>query len=359
MLKIKSYLLKNSLKYILVNQLIILFFVIFLNIIELTRVMNPENKNLLNFIYLSLLKIPSVINETSPFVVIISTAFLFRYLIINNELISMRNLGFSIFDIFYPITIGVFSYGLFILLILNPITSISEIKYDKFLNNNNENMYSINFSNKSLWIKNRSFDDKIFYINIEKFDIKKMIAENIKILSIGKNKNEFFQSKNGFIKNKTFILNSVNYFDILNDEYAYKEKINLELNFSKDNILSSVVNFKNIPYYNYLNHIKTLKNFNLYSSAISLHYLSETLKPFFMILLSFVVMGFSAKYKRNESFFKVLFFSVLFGFIFYILRELIYKFTLSFETNFIYSYIIIFIIPFLIGLYKVIQIEND
>ena len=108
-----------------------------------------------------------------------------------------------------------------------------------------------------------------------------------------------------------------------------------------------------------INHIDTLKKFNLYSSAVSLHYLSELLKPFFMILLSFVVMGFSAKYKRNESFFKVLFLSLLIGFIFYIYIELINKFTLSFNANFIYSYLIIFIIPFLIGLYKVIQIEND
>ena len=40
-------------------------------------------------------------------------------------------------------------------------------------------------------------------------------------------------------------------------------------------------------------------------------------------------------------------------------REIINKFTLTFDTNFIYSYLIIFIIPFLIGLYKVIQVEND
>ena len=78
-----------------------------------------------------------------------------------------------------------------------------------------------------------------------------------------------------------------------------------------------------------------------------------------MILLAFVVMGFAAKYKRNENFFKILFISVLFGFAFYVLRELINKFTITFDISFIYSYIIIFIIPFMIGLYKVIQIEND
>ena len=70
-------------------------------------------------------------------------------------------------------------------------------------------------------------------------------------------------------------------------------------------------------------------------------------------------MGFSAKYKRNENFFKILFYAILLGFTFYIFNEIINKFTVTFNINFIYSYFIIFIIPFLIGLYKVIQIEND
>ena len=132
MYKIKTYLLTTSLKYVLISQFLILFLIIFINLIELSRVIEKENQSLLNYIYLSLLKIPSIVNETSPFVIIISTAFLFRYLIKNNELIALRNTGFSIFDIFKPISIGIFIYGLVILIIINPITAISKIEYDKY-----------------------------------------------------------------------------------------------------------------------------------------------------------------------------------------------------------------------------------
>ncbi len=357
--KIKKYLLKISLKYILFNQAIILFLVIFLNLIELTRVLNNDNKSIFNFFYLSFLKIPSTINETSPFVVIISTAFLFKYLISNNELISMRNVGLSIIDIFQTIAIAILIYGFSIIFFLNPLKSFTEIKYDDFLKNKNDNAYSINFSENSLWIKNKNIDDGIYYINIETFDIQEMLAENIKILSINNSGNEFLQSSEGQIIEKQFILKNVNNFNLYQNTYKFIEVLNLELNFSKANLINSVIDYKNIPYYNYLDHIKTLKKFNLYSSAIALHYLSEILKPIFMVILSFVVMGFSAKYKRNESFFRVLFIAVFLGFIFYILREVINKFTLSFNINFIYSYLIIFIAPFLIGLYKVVQIEND
>ena len=336
MLKIKKYLLQTSLKYIFINQIITLFLVIFLNLIELSRALDSEKSNIYNFIYLSFLKIPSIINETSPFVIIISTAFLFKYLISNNELISMRNVGFSIFDVFQPIALSVFSYGLIILLFLNPIAAIFDIKYNNILDNNYNDMYSINLSENSLWIKSIKIDDGLYFINIEKFNIKEMIATNIKILSIDKKRNDFYQAKKGRINQGKFILQNVDYFNISNDDYKFIENLELELNFTRDNILSSVVNYKNVPYYNYINHIRTLKKFNLYTSSISLHYLSEILKPFFIVLLSFVVMGFSAKYRRNENFFKILFISVLLGFIFYILREIINKFTLSFDTNFIY-----------------------
>ena len=102
-----------------------------------------------------------------------------------------------------------------------------------------------------------------------------------------------------------------------------------------------------------------MKKFNLYSSSVGLFYLSEVLKPIFMILLAFVVMSFSAKYKRNDNFFKILFYAVLIGFCFYVLKEVVNRFTITFNTNFIFSYFIIFILPFIVGLYKTIQIEND
>jgi len=359
MYKIKNYLLNTSIKYILINQLLIIFLIIFVNLIELSRVIEKENQSLINYIYLSFLKIPSIVNETSPFVIIISTAFLFRYLIKNNELIAMRNIGFSIFDIFKPISVGIFLYGILVLIIVNPITAISEIKYDKYLNNQNENMYSIKFSKNNLWIKNKNINNGLYYINIKNFDIKEMIARDIEILSIQQDKREFFQSDYGIISNQNFVLTEVNRFDILKDRYFNHKEFVLDLNFSKENILTSNINYKNIPYYNYINHVKTMKKFNLYSSAVGLFYLSEILKPIFMILLAFVVMSFSAKYKRNDSFFKILFYAVLIGFAFYILREVINKFTITFNINFLFSYFIIFIIPFIVGIYKTIQIEND
>ena len=58
MYKIKTYLLNTSIKYVLINQFLILLFIVFINLIELSRIIDKENQNLLNYIYLSILKIP-------------------------------------------------------------------------------------------------------------------------------------------------------------------------------------------------------------------------------------------------------------------------------------------------------------
>ena len=129
--KINNYLFLLTNKYLLINFIIISLFILFINSLELSRVLQENDKDIFNFLYLSLLKYPSILSEIIPFVTIISIAFLMRNLINNNEFISMRNLGFSIFDIFYPIGIAVFVIGLFFLLILNPLSVFLEKKYEK------------------------------------------------------------------------------------------------------------------------------------------------------------------------------------------------------------------------------------
>ena len=112
MSKINLYLFGLTNKYLLINFVIISLFILFINLLELSRIIAEDNKNLFSFLYLSFLKYPSILSEIIPFVTIISVSFLVRNLINNNEFISMRNLGYSIFDIFIPISAAIFIMGL-------------------------------------------------------------------------------------------------------------------------------------------------------------------------------------------------------------------------------------------------------
>ena len=112
MKKINNYLFFLTNKYLIINFLIVSIFIIFINLIELSRVISENEKSIFNFVYLSLLKYPSILNEVIPFVTILGVTFLIRNLISNNEFVSMRNLGYSIFDIFFTYCFSNFCNGL-------------------------------------------------------------------------------------------------------------------------------------------------------------------------------------------------------------------------------------------------------
>ena len=359
MKKINFYLFSLTYKYIFLNFIIISLFIIFINLLELSRAIQEQDKNVFNFIYLSLLKYPSILNEIIPFVTIISVSFLIRNLINNNEFVSMRNLGYSIIDIFFPISTAIFTIGLIFLLLINPIAVIMETKYDSKLNNKDNSLYSIKISENEMWIKNEIDELNSSFINIKNIDLKDMYAKDIKILMISNDSNKFILATTGEFKENLFILNNVKYYDLKTEEFKSLKKFNLIINFNKNNLVNSISKYKHIPFYRYLNHTKTLSKFNLYSPEIGLYYFSEVLKPIFLVVLSFVIIGFTSRFQRNENFFKVLFIAITIGFCIFLLKEIITKITISLSLNYFLSYFIIFMIPFLIGLYQVIKIENE
>ncbi len=359
MKKINTYLFILTNKYLIINLLIISLFIIFINLLELSRIISEENKNIFNFLYLSLLKYPSILNEIIPFVTIISVAFLVRNLINNNEFISMRNLGYSIIDIFIPISIAIFIMGLFFLFFINPLAVFAERKFDTKIDNKDNSLYSIKISDNEMWIKNEIDQKNSSFINIKNINLRNMTATNIKILLINNESNKFIMANKGEFKNNLFILNDVIYYDFKIEKYKSFNNYDLIINFNRENIINSISKYKQIPFYKYFIHTKTLSKFNLYTPEIGLFYLSEVLKPIFTVVLAFVIVGFTGRFQRNENFFKVLFIAISIGFLIFLLKEIITKLTVSLSLNYLLSYSIIFLIPLFIGLYQIIKIENE
>ena len=79
--KINLYIFKITNKYLLINLILILSLVTFINLIEIARNLTDNNKNLWNYLFLTILKIPSIITQIFPFVTILS----FVTLVTDNE----------------------------------------------------------------------------------------------------------------------------------------------------------------------------------------------------------------------------------------------------------------------------------
>ena len=291
--KIFNYLFIMKIKYVLINILFIGIFVELINLLEIAKIIEKDNLNVFSIFYLSLLKLPSIIIEIIPFVIVISTAFIYRYLINNNELISMRNVGHSIIDVYKPIGLAILLIGLLILIVINPISAKFEQIFNDKTSKDFSDMYSINIKNNEIWIKNIKNENEKYFIHISNIDLENMTTQNIKIIAINNKNNLFYSAKKGKFNDKSFELNDVIVFDVNNDNYIKNKKIILKMNFNNKDLTGSILNYKFIPFYNYNEHLKSLKKFNLYSSEISLYYLSEILKPFFLVAIGFVVMVFS------------------------------------------------------------------
>ena len=298
--KITIYLLSLKIKFIIITLFLLALFIQIINLIEVSRIVESSNMNMFTILYLSLLKLPSTINQIIPFAIIISTAFFYRYLIGNNEFISMRNVGYSIIDIFKPVGFAIFLIGIIFLSILNPLAALSEKKFELETSKDFSSLYSINIKNNEIWIKNIQ-ENNTNFIKFSNFDLKNMTAEKIKIIEIDKNSKKFFLAEKGKLHNNNLNLQNVYYFNFNTEDNKTIDSINLNVNFNRDDIINSISNFKHIPFYKYKKHIKSLKKFNLYSQEVSLFYLSEIFKPFFLIILCFVVMGFASKSKKAKA----------------------------------------------------------
>ena len=355
--KITIYLLLMKIKFIILTLFFITVFIQIINLIEVSRILESNQFNMFTIIYLSLLKLPSSINQIIPFVIIISTAFFYRYLIKNNEFISIRNVGYSIIDIFKPVGTAIFLIGIFFLIILNPISAFFEKKFELETSQDLTSLYSIKIKNNEIWIKNIE-EDRINFIKFSNFDLKNMTAKNIKIIEINKNKIKFYLAESGELLKNNLNLQNVYFFNSNNDEYTTINNFKIQVNFKKNDIIQSISNYKHIPFYKYNLHINSLKKFNLYSQEVSLYYLSELFKPFFLFILGFVVMGFSNKINRSENIFKTLFFSIGIGFSFFILNEILIGLTIAKYISFLFAYTILILVSLVIGLYQSINIET-
>ena len=353
--KISIYLFTTNIKYIFLTLFFIALFIQIINLLEVAKIIENNNSNSISILYLSFLKLPTTMSEVIPFVIIISTAFFYRILISNNELISMRNIGYSIIDIYKPVAFSIFIIGIFFLLIINPLSASFEKKFDLQTSKDFSNLYSIKIKNNEIWIKNIN-KDKYNYIKFSNIDLKKMTANDIKIVEISNDNKNFYLAKKGKLKDKNLELHEVTLFNVDSEKYKNIKYLNLNINFNNKDIINSIVNYKFVPFYKYNKHLESLKKFNLYSSEISFYYITEIFKPIFLIILGFIVMGFASKFKRNENFFKILFFSILIGFSFFALKEIFAAFTLNY-IPFWLAYLIMIGIPFIIGLYQTIKIE--
>tara|TARA_Y100000591_G_scaffold327630_1_gene352505 strand:+ start:3122 stop:4207 length:1086 start_codon:yes stop_codon:yes gene_type:complete len=243
------YIIKEYFKIFTNVLLIFVCLTILLSIFDEIEFFKFLNVSLLLPISLTFLSIPNLILELLPFVVFLSSMWYFVGIKSNKDLLSLKVFGFSNLKIISILTMTMFIFGVFVLVLVNPITSLmvkqyeyTKAKYSRDI----DHLVSIN--KNGVWIK-ETIENSSRIIEAEKLEDNFLI--NVSVYNIDNNGAilERIESKIVDIKTKNWIFKDALIFR-KNEDYKKKDLVNYEINsnFDSEKILSLYKNLDTVSF---------------------------------------------------------------------------------------------------------------
>ena len=297
----KLYLMKLYFRYLMTISIVFVCLIFVLNIIEEIKFFDDLNLSILYPIIFTLLNLPTILFEISPFIFLITTQMFFLELYNRDEIIIFKQYGVRNLDIIKFISFISLIVG--ILLVLGFYTLSSNLKNNYLIFKNkftDDNKYLAVINESGLWIKDEVND----YVNIiHAKSIEKNLLKNVSINQMDKDHSlvqSIFAEEIDIINNIWKIENAkifnVNGTKIDNREITFKTNFNLE---KINNLFSNLSSLNIIQLFEQYNDYKSLG----YSTLdIESHIHKITSLPLYlviMILLGSILM-FNTNYNKSK-----------------------------------------------------------
>ena len=288
-------------RYLMTISIVFVCLIFVLNIIEEIKFFDDLNLSFLYPIIFTLLNLPTILFEISPFIFLITTQMFFLELYNRDEIIIFKQYGVRNLDIIKFISFISLIVG--ILLVLGFYTLSSNLKNNYLIFKNkftDDNKYLAVINESGLWIKDEVND----YVNIiHAKSIEKNLLKNVSINQMDKDHSlvqSIFAEEIDIINNIWKIENAkifnVNGTKIDNREITFKTNFNLE---KINNLFSNLSSLNLIQLFEQYNDYKSLG----YSTLdIESHIHKITSLPIYlviMILLGSILM-FNTSYNKSK-----------------------------------------------------------
>ena len=225
---LNKYIGKKFLYTVLVVFFVFICLSVILNLFEEVNFFKDHNVTPAVPLVMTFLKVPLLLLSLFPFIVLISSVYLFLNLIQTYELISIKTAGISNMKVIAIPALLAFGIGVFIIFGCTPLTSkITQKYYDIRSNYSNNNDYLAAITENGIWIR-ENVDDKFFSI-IEAKKIKNNNLIDISIYKFDKNYNleNKIRAESANINSKIWKLKNVRVFSETDNknfnEYNYLE----------------------------------------------------------------------------------------------------------------------------------------
>ena len=244
---INRYIIKEFLKSLLVVLCVMFSIVLLITLLEeFNYFKSKQELKFIQFIIFTFLKIPNLLFNLFPFIVLFSGIFFYLKIYNYNEIISLRVMGYSNIQIILIPALTCFVMGYLLVFLIVPFTS-SMVKYYEELKSEYDQTKNLVFVNETgIWIIDKNENDKNI-IRIDKIDKN---FSNIKQITIYN-----YDKDNNFIKR--IDANE----GIINDTNWQLSQVNI---ISSNNKKNSENYFNN---YNYKSNIKIIELKNIYKNT--------------------------------------------------------------------------------------------
>jgi lipopolysaccharide export system permease protein len=186
---INQYIVKEYLKSLLIVICVMFSIILLITLLdEFNYYKSNKDLKFIKFIIFTFLKIPNLLFNLFPFIVLFGGIVFYLKIYNYNEVISLRVMGYSNIKIILIPALTSFVMGYLIVFIVVPFTS-SMLKYYEELKSENDQTKNLVFINETgIWIIDKNENEKNF-IRIEKINKNFLNISQITIYNYDKNNN--------------------------------------------------------------------------------------------------------------------------------------------------------------------------
>jgi lipopolysaccharide export system permease protein len=208
---INRYIINEYIKSLFVVITLMLSIVLLINLLdEFNFFKSKKDLKFIFFIIFTILKIPNVLINLFPFIVLFSGIVFYLKIYNHNEVISLRVMGYSNIQIILIPALTSFVIGYIIVFLIVPFSSSMLRYYEDLRSEYNETKNLVFVNETGIWILDKNEKEKNI-IRIEKISKDFSVASQITIYNYDSSNNfiKRIDATEGFIKDKNWQLNKV------------------------------------------------------------------------------------------------------------------------------------------------------
>ena len=334
---LSSYFSKRLLSSLIFCTIISSSFIFLIDAIELSRrISKVNNSDIFLALKLSLLKLPGMIFEILPFIVLFASLGTFFILARRSELIIARASGISIWRLLLPGISLIMILGFFVITILQPLIATSTYKFKeleaRFLRGQPS---LVTLSENGLWLKDMNLENNSYRI-INSLGLEKEASNLERVIFFNHSKNgkliSRFDSESALLIDNSWILKNIWIYE--NEKKPeFKSKITVKTNLTPNQIQENFAPPETISIWNLPKFIRIAEQAGFTATKHKTKFYSILAFPFFLSSMLIIAAPFSIRFIRSEKTNSLILSGLICGLLLYTLSNVISAFGSSGSIN--------------------------